>query len=66
MDDLMRHARTVQERVLLMLVSQRVGWTDNTHMASLLKDVKDGNTEKITDREIAFAIEWLKMLPMRN
>jgi hypothetical protein len=61
-DDLMRHARTMQERVLLMLVGQRVGWTDNTHMASLLKDVKDGNT----DREVAFAIEWLKMLPMKS
>jgi hypothetical protein len=56
----------MQERVLLTLVSQRVGWTDNTHMASLLKDVKDGNTEGITDREVAFAIEWLKMLPMKS
>lgn len=62
----MRHARTMQERVLLMLVNQRVGWADNTHMADLLRDVKDGSTEKVSDREIAFAIEWLKMLPMRD
>lgn len=62
----MRHARAMQERVLLTLASQRVGWADNTHMASLLKDVKDGNTEEITNREMAFAIEWLKMLPMKD
>jgi hypothetical protein len=63
-DDLTRHARHMQERVLLMLVNQREGWADNTHMTALLEDVRENRD--VTPRELAFAIEWLKMLPMRD
>ena len=48
---------------VMYLCTQRSGWTANTHMRTLLEDIRDDN--EASDRELALAIEWLKMLPLR-
>lgn len=49
---------------VMFLCTQRTGWTTNTHMRTLLEDIRDDNDA--SDRELALTIEWLKLLPLRD
>lgn len=46
---------------VMYLCTQRTGWAGNTHVETLLVDIRDN--QEIGNRELAFAIEWLTLLP---